>query len=280
MSRGGILRLIHAPAVAVFPAGARLPERVLGDCELVWMLEGTARLVAEPVVVLRPGDLVLLPQGHRHSIEWDPARQTRHGYVHFDAADVGWTPAPGAVVVSATDEDPLTGLQRYLVWLGNGGELDQAAASTTLRYLLDVLFTMPMPTESAPRWSGTLRACLAHLRHRWEEPPLSPVSVAELAEVAAVSRAQVYRVFTDELALGPAAVVERLRCSRAETLLVRTDLTLASIARECGFADAAHLAHRFRALHGVPPGRYRAAVLPTSVLDHPGLRAAAATVWP
>ena len=84
---------VQPPGVGEFPPGARMPPRVLSDFELVWMVAGTARLVAEPPLELRPGDLVLLPAGHAHAIEWDDVRPTRHGYVHSPLRH-GWCCRP------------------------------------------------------------------------------------------------------------------------------------------------------------------------------------------
>lgn len=75
---------MHRPAVADYPAGAHLPTRAIDDYELVWMLRGRARLVtAGGDTALRPGQLLLLQPGVAHSLTWDPARPSRHGYVHF-----------------------------------------------------------------------------------------------------------------------------------------------------------------------------------------------------
>ncbi|NKE62092.1 helix-turn-helix domain-containing protein [Lentzea sp. PSKA42] len=65
------------------------------------------------------------------------------------------------------------------------------------------------------------------------------------------------------------AALERVRCARAETLLLRTDLTVEAVARQCGFADVSHFSHRFRALYDVAPSAYRGV---PSALDHAGVR--------
>jgi AraC family transcriptional regulator len=93
--------------------------------------------------------------------------------------------------------------------------------------------------------------------------------------VAGLPRAAVPASF----GLGVAAGLERARCSRVETLLIRTDLTLDTVARQCGFADGSHLSHRFTAIHGVPPRDYRRAGQVPSVLDDPGVRRLARLIW-
>jgi transcriptional regulator GlxA family with amidase domain len=95
-----------------------------------------------------------------------------------------------------------------------------------------------------------------------------------------VSRGYANRLFRAGLGLSAAAALERARCSRAETLLTRTDLSIEAIAHRCGFADASHFSHRFGAIHGVSPRAYRAAGSPSpSVLDHPGVRRLTHAIW-
>lgn len=53
-------------------------------------------------------------------------------------------------------------------------------------------------------------------------------------------------------------ITER-RLREARRLLHDTDLTVAAVAARVGFRDAGYFVRRFRAEHGVPPGRWRAA---------------------
>ncbi|PVZ03432.1 AraC family transcriptional regulator [Actinomycetospora cinnamomea] len=53
-------------------------------------------------------------------------------------------------------------------------------------------------------------------------------------------------------------ITER-RLREARRLLHDTDLTVAGVAARVGFRDAGYFVRRFRAEHGVPPGRWRAA---------------------
>lgn len=273
---------VQAPGVGEFPPGARMAPRVLDDFELVWMIAGTARLVAEPPLELAPGDLVLLPAGHAHAIDWDGVRGTRHGYVHFlPPARVVLPSEP--VRVRMSTHDPLTGLCDYLSWLGAQDPADPPGsagpAARVVEFILTVLLDLPLPAPGAELTGPpSFRAAVDHLRTVWGLAPLRRVGVVELAAAAAVSRAQLHRVFRATVGVGPAQALEQLRCSRAETMLLRTDLTLGVVARECGYADVAHFAHRFGATHAVAPGLYRRTG-GRSCLAHPGIRQLERLVW-
>lgn len=63
------------PAVADYPAGARLPMRVIDDYEFVWMLRGRARFITpDDHLWLSPGQLLLIPPHFRHGFDWDRQR--------------------------------------------------------------------------------------------------------------------------------------------------------------------------------------------------------------
>lgn len=104
--------------------------------------------------------------------------------------------------------------------------------------------------------------------------------VGELASAARVSRGYLNRLFRTEFGISVASGLESLRCSRAESLLTRTDMTISSIARRCGLADLYHFSHRFVRRYGVPPSAYRdVGTPPHSALDHPGVRRLAFALW-
>jgi AraC-like DNA-binding protein len=270
---------VDRPAVADYPPGAQTPTRVIDDHELVWMLRGRARLMtADDEVSLAPGQLLLLPPGVAHSLSWDPVHPSRHGYLHFAAGDL-----PRDVQLrSMTPRDPLAGLCAYLLWLGRREQDDwRPGVCATLRFLLDVFVSGPLPEpEPLPELPIPLAAAVDHLRLVWSPHPLRRIGVEELARAALVSRGYLNRLFRSAFCHGPAAAMEHARCSRAETLLTRTDLTVEVVAQECGFANLSHFSHRFTAIHGMPPTAYRLPANRTrSVLDDRGIRRLVYLIW-
>jgi AraC family transcriptional regulator len=271
------------PAVADYPAGARMPPRVIDDFEFVWMLRGEARLVTEDVeLLLLPGRLLLVPSGVRHAFIWDGRRPSRHGYVHFAPA---LADARGAIAVRSrrmTDHDPQAGLCAYLVWLGRDRPPGwKQRVEETLRFLLSLFHSELLPGDEAPaELPAPLRLVVQHLRYEWGQMPLHRIGIDELAASARVSRSYFNRLFRAEYGISAAGALESLRCSRAETLLLRTNMTMGSVARQCGFADLYHFSHRFARRYGLSPSAYRRrASANESVLDHPGVRRLALALW-
>jgi AraC-like DNA-binding protein len=265
---------MQRPAVADYPAGARLATRVIEDYELVWMLRGQARLVTEDgELALAPGLLLLVPPDVRHGFVWDERRPCRHGYLHFDRADAGVQLPDGIRTRRMTPHDPLAGLCAHLLWLG------PERALPTLRFLLRLFVDGPLPDDQkVSALAGPLSTIVSYLRREWANIPLRRIGTDELAARAGVSRGHLSRLFQAELGVGVAACLEWLRCYRAEILLTRTDFPVGAIAGQCGFADPYHFAHRFTRLYGIPPSAYRAAGGP-SALDLPGVRRLALELW-
>ncbi len=270
------------PAVADYPPGAGLPPRVIRDFEFVWMLRGRATFVVDEETLLTPGELLLVPPDVRHSFRWDHQQPSRHGYVHFGDADLGRAIAPDVRLTRMSDSDPLAGLCAYLLWLGGSDLADwQVSVRRALEFMLTLVEDGPLPSnDAAPDLAGPLRAAVSYLRDEWSQLPLRRIGVAELAIAAHVSRGYLNRLFRAAFGSTASVALERLRCSRAESLIMRTDLTIAAIARQCGYADVAHFSHRFSTIHGMSPSAYRSFSLrSSSVLEEPGVLRLSRLVW-
>ncbi len=246
--------------VAVYPPGAVLSRRPIEDHELVWMLQGTATLrVPGGELPVPPGVLLLLPPGLPHALLWDRTATSRHAYVHVDVA--GAPPGLGVPLLHPlTAGDPAAALCRFLLDAGRRPAADRAAVDAAVRAAVRVVLDVVLagPGDGGRPVPPAVTRAVAHLRAAWADMPLRRVPVAELAAAAALSTSQLARVFREWFGAPPAEVLEQARLDRAEQLLLRSDLTVTAVASACGFTDAAHLTHRFRAVHGVPPGRFRA----------------------
>jgi AraC-like DNA-binding protein len=109
-----------------------------------------------------------------------------------------------------------------------------------------------------PREHGehaAVRRARTYLQDRWDQP----VSLAELAAVAGLSRFELIRRFRRQNALTPHAFQRDLRIDHARGLLGE-GVPGAAVAAACGFADQPHLSRVFKRLVGVTPGAYARAV--------------------
>ena len=84
-----------------------------------------------------------------------------------------------------------------------------------------------------------------------------PPSVEQLAEKRGLSRTRFAHLFRETTGITPARFITQLRLSEAARLLTETDLKLAQIALQTGFADATHFGKVFRRTFFTTPTNYR-----------------------
>ncbi len=138
-------------------------------------------------------------------------------------------------------------------------DLDREAALTIARHL--VLF-LRRPGSQA-QFSATLasqepvREPLREVRRHILENLASDLSVQELAERAHMSPRNFARSFRAETGVTPARYVESLRLEAARRALEDTSLSVAAVARTCGFGTPETLRRVFLRSLGVGPAEYR-----------------------
>ncbi|MDB4223746.1 GlxA family transcriptional regulator [Granulosicoccus sp.] len=93
--------------------------------------------------------------------------------------------------------------------------------------------------------------------HHWIHANLKRnLRIPELAERVNMSSRHFSRLYTDETGRTPAKAIERIRVEAARRLLEDGNLTIASIARRCGFGDGERMRRSFVRILKVPPQRY------------------------
>ena len=118
------------------------------------------------------------------------------------------------------------------------------------------------PTEFSGNDERISRALLIMEQHL-----SSPLSIAKLAAKVSLSTRQLERLFKEETGQSPQTAYLRLRLKHARWMM-KTDMTLASIAAETGFVDGSHLSKAFKAAFGTNPSEDRRNLL-TSVRHSP-----------
>jgi AraC-like DNA-binding protein len=128
--------------------------------------------------------------------------------------------------------------------------------ATMIRPLLEQLLARSTPLAGGrDRRTSPLASVRGFLKAHVSEP----VSTEDLARVIGLSACHLIRSFHYEFGLPPHAYHLRLRLADACERLTR-GLALASVAYECGFADQSHLGRKFKAVYGVTPAAWAAAV--------------------
>lgn len=110
-------------------------------------------------------------------------------------------------------------------------------------------------SESRERLDERLKRLTQHVEEHLGEP----LSVDQLARVAALSPSRLAHVFRERMGLPLMQYVETRRMERAKHLLLQTDLPVKEIGARTGFPNAEHFSVRFSKCVGQSPRAYRMA---------------------
>ncbi len=108
----------------------------------------------------------------------------------------------------------------------------------------------PRPTDAG---RSRLDRVLTHLHQHYAEP----ISLPELAEIAALSVSGLHRLFTRHARTSIVAYVTGLRIGDACSRLSSTSQPIQHVAEAVGYASLANFNRQFRALRGMTPREYR-----------------------
>jgi AraC-like DNA-binding protein len=248
------------------------------------VLRGEAWLIAEATtpIRLRPGDVVIAPNGAEHGLSHAQVRLDKLPVFTRTAAQVS-RPAdaeflcgayrldhgqlhpllrglPKVIVVSPDyDHHPQ---QRALVdllendlsnadpgnWVTRSALVDLVLVRA-LRQWHDESGTSSWTTAGDPAVATALNEIHDRPGHQW--------TVGQLAGVAGMSRTSFNRRFTAQVGQPPMTYVTRWRLAYAARLLRQTTSPLAAIAREVGYSTEFAFANAFSREYGLAPGRFR-----------------------
>jgi AraC-like DNA-binding protein len=258
--------------------------------------QGALRIRNGPVIKLRQHSFALLPPGVIYSIAANededssnlPRRRQRAPLfresvptIQAGEGEAGILTACGEIGVASTStSDLFARLNEPLVehFDGPAGLRDQfiillaesvrpgigtrALVEALLKQCLILLLRRkigrgapPIPWMTALTDPGLARALEAIL-----ERPSERFTVERLASIAGMSRSAFAAHFTRTIGQTPMNLLRSARLRRARELLATTDIPVAQIARSVGFSSRSNFSHAFRAIYGVDPTNFRAAL--------------------
>ncbi|GII59014.1 putative HTH-type transcriptional regulator [Planotetraspora thailandica] len=265
------------------------PDLPAGEVPFHLVLEGECSLeLVDRTVQLVAGDIVLLSRGQAHTVHsgagTEPGILRQNGAAFTTAQAVGsgdlldlfcghytFRPGAGDILFATLPEvvhvnlgaqasehaRALTALMRY--------EADNEGHGTAviLSSLCDVLLAMALrhspqrhPTDRAPwtaiddmRIQTAIDALVHDPGHEW--------TIAELAEIAAMSRATFIRHFTRGTGMSVGVFLTKVRMMIAADLLTNTDQSIGSIAATVGFSSESSFGRVFRLTTATTPARFR-----------------------
>ena len=224
--------------------------------------EGTQKLTLGDVVVVRPG------AWHSYVPDADEgAFEVTNAYLGAETvhAELAWIldypRLARLLLVGGRLEAPLPDRSRVRVdaWLGQlAQERHQPDRLLSAGLLQCALVEMSRSTEQqVPSTPPGLSRPVRDVLQTMSDDLARPWTVPELAFSAQVSPSSLYRQFHEQLGSGPVERLTLMRAEAAATLLVQTDLPVASVGRLVGWPDPSYASRRFRRVYQVSPVVYR-----------------------
>jgi AraC-like DNA-binding protein len=185
--------------------------------------------------------------------------------VNVDRSALG---LPMAVVHEAAGRLPASPLYRLVVdhLLGLARDIDalppgpstQMLGAATVELIRALVASAADPAHHRPDDDAgvLLDQTKLYVQRHFADPALSPVRIAR---AHAVSVRRLYTVWSaDRQSLAEHIMAVRLEAARSRLAApAPRPPTIASVGRDCGFADMAHFARRFRLAYGMTPREWR-----------------------
>ncbi len=208
-----------------------------------------------------PGDIGIYPAHFWQSFEWHQAAKFLQLYLEpmvlnrisselygRDTAELLARPIPADPVISQIAAT----LQRTLSTQAAGSRLYADAMSNALATHLVYHHCAhnPKPTAFLGRLS---QSQLKRITEYINEHLAENLSLAELANVVALSPFHFARLFKSSVGVAPHQYHIRCRVNHAKQLLLKRELSIAQIAYAVGFASQSHLNYHFKRVVGLTP---------------------------
>jgi AraC family transcriptional regulator len=214
---------------------------------------------------LSAGAIGLFAEGtHMKRIRWK-CQDVRRIIVEVDLArlsDPSWRDCMGRLPqhtdVEFRDEGLTAVLRSMVTEASNGSPNGQLYAESLSLGVALRLQQRAATRASAHRERGKLTVAQVQRLEEWIDVHLAEdVSLAQLAQIVGYSPAHFVRLFKNSLGCAPYRHVFNMRLDRARQLLLASDLPIAAIAVETGFASQSHLTTAFVREYKTPPGQLR-----------------------
>ena len=260
-----VLRVRHVTAIYYECSPEyEMPPRRIGDDMFYFVVQGEGEIIVEDrVTKIASGEVAHFPRGVLHAA-YTQRRNPFHvialhydGRVHEsltlpqllrfpDVARVGLDSPFYEMLMVACREYALRppGWQRGLEALG---------VRLLLNYVREFIGSDNIIHQSRWRELRRVLPALELMRANLHRA----IAIDELASACHLSQVHFRRVFARVMNATPNDYLRRLRLEEAAQLLRRSDETIDAVASRVGYSDPSYFAQSFKAMMGLPPGKYR-----------------------
>lgn len=206
--------------------------------------------------IVRQGQMLLLDCHTPQAYGTDPkSDHWYHLWAHVQGAGVDATARRLGLPVLTAVSVPRSRIQPYfdtiLERIEKDSVMDGELVSIAAHGLLSSML-IARSIDETPQDSPIVLAQNYVARHFAER-----ITVEDLARAASVSSSYLTRLFRQQMETSPHDYLLRFRINHAKQLLMETDLSIGTIARQVGFSSESNFSYRFSHVCGLSPRAYR-----------------------
>lgn len=263
-----------------------LPERVIFDYELLYVMEGNIHVTVEDNSYNgKAGDVFLFKPKQRHSISVIGENCFRQPHIHFDLFYTSDSPEV-KVSFKALEEMSDLDMKKFRRDITNCSsmQLPNRIHIQNIKLFEEMLFDIIKEYEmKLPFYETNLQGLFIRLwtylnrENFWHTNPVvlnkipelmkvreylncnsnKEVSMKELAEVFNISKYYLIRLFKKSFGISPIHYHQLLRIERAKKMIQFTELSFTEISDTLGFSCIHAFSRAFKKTEGVAPSFYR-----------------------
>jgi AraC-like DNA-binding protein len=233
-----------------------MPRQKLQACDITYVLKGSAEYLINNVKYeVTAGDLLCMPQGSIRQGHTFPENLMTCYAVNFALTNPNGedTTLPFPVLSHIGYKQELENLFRLFFYAWQEQQPGYLLETGGLFMLiLHRLFELIVHNYDSTATDPRIKKVTQHILQHYAEK----ITVKILAAMAKLNIAYFGSLFKQETGLTVNQYLKKIRISNAINFLRSGEYTVTEVAALCGYSEASHFHHQFKAVTGVPPAEY------------------------
>ena len=242
---------------SLFKRGTEIPI-LRQDWILQFQISGnTAIITPDETIHMEPGSILLSPPGIPYTYKVPSTNDMTKYYLIFRSSPLlemllGREIRQHGMKIKFKQSSPIRDLLEEI------GDLFEKPGSAFQEQLTVKLYELVCKIRSAVRMTGSEGIFLEKLNKAINDLMNQPVTLEKLSESFGVGKFTLIREFKKHTGMPPVAYMIRIRHKYARQLLLTSDMSIAEIAKCCGYSSVSFFVSDFKKHQGITPGRIRA----------------------
>ncbi|MBP5538273.1 MAG: AraC family transcriptional regulator [Bacteroidales bacterium] len=232
--------------------------RCIDQFQLVYISQGNGIFIDRGLEYTIPeGSVFLLRPGFWHSYSPDPTTGWTEYFIGFNGETLSRIVMGGISQEGSVYMLPIIHRDAFLTMLKYARDENEDTPLLLLSMLFMILSGIVYGQAASPNGGKKSAKLMVKVRNYMEKNIEKPFSLQELAAEMGVSYTAFNTLFKQQSGLSPVHYLGKLRLQRAKYKLLKTDLPIKIISKDCGFSSVEYFCNFFRKETGASPSQFR-----------------------